>query len=127
MDQSPNLGLPYILAAQQQKHVTHNEAVRALDCVVQLTVLDRNLAAPPAVPVEGARYIVDVAPAGAWAGQAGRIAAFQDAAWIFYVPLEGWITWVADENVALVFDGAVWIPLTGGGASHAANRARVSP
>ena len=112
MDQTPNLQLPYILAAQQQKHVTHNEAVRALDCVVQLTVLDRNLAAPPALPLEGARYIVDVAPTGAWAGQAGRIAAYQDAGWIFYAPIEGWITWVADENVALVFDGAAWIPLT---------------
>ena len=29
MDATPNLGLPYILAAQSQKHVTHNEAIRA--------------------------------------------------------------------------------------------------
>ena len=122
MDQSPNLGLPYILAAQQQKHVTHNEAVRALDCMVQLTVLDRNLATPPALPLEGARYIVDAAPTGAWSGQAGRIAAYQDAGWIFYAPIEGWITWVADENVALVFDGAAWVPLTTSGSvtSHGA-------
>ena len=30
-DISPNLLLPYILAAQAQKHVTHNEALRLLD------------------------------------------------------------------------------------------------
>ncbi|HEY5829350.1 MAG TPA: DUF2793 domain-containing protein, partial [Hyphomicrobiaceae bacterium] len=28
MDSSPNLILPYIIAAQAQKHVTHNEALR---------------------------------------------------------------------------------------------------
>ncbi len=35
MDETPNLKLPYILPAQSQKHVTHNEALRALDAVVQ--------------------------------------------------------------------------------------------
>ena len=29
MDTSPNLALPYIIAAQAQKHVTHNEAILA--------------------------------------------------------------------------------------------------
>ncbi len=41
MSQTPNLALPYIQAAQAQKHVTHNEAIRALDAIVQLGVLDR--------------------------------------------------------------------------------------
>ena len=53
MDNTPNLGLPYIMAAQAQKHVTHNEAIRSLDAIVQLTVLDRDLSAPPGVPVDG--------------------------------------------------------------------------
>jgi Protein of unknown function (DUF2793) len=47
MDATSNLHLPFIVAAQAQKHVTHNEALRALDAVVQLAVLDRDLAAPP--------------------------------------------------------------------------------
>ena len=115
MTNSPNLNLPYLLAAQSQKHVTHNEALRALDCVVQLTVLDRNLAAPPATPAEGDRYIVAASPTGAWAGQTNTIAAFQDAAWLFYPPKEGWITWIADENIAVAFDGAAWTTLSGGG------------
>src|SRR5215470_3414221 len=90
MDATSNLNLPFIMAAQAQKHVTHNEALRALDAVVQLMVLDKDLAAPPGSPTEGARYIVAASPTGAWAGQAGRIAARQDGAWAFYAPQEGW-------------------------------------
>ena len=120
MTNTPNLNLPYLLAAQSQKHVTHNEALRALDAVVQLTVLDRNLAAPPVTPIDGDRYIVAASPTGAWAGQANNIAAYQDAAWLFYPPKEGWITWIADENIAVAFDGAAWTTLSGGVTAHSA-------
>ena len=115
MADTPNLGLPYILAAQSQKHVTHNEAIRALDAIVQLNILDRNLSAPPASPVEGDRYLVAAGPTGVWAGQAGKVAAFQDGAWIFYAPKEGWLAWIADENVALAYDGGAWVGFSGGG------------
>jgi hypothetical protein len=115
VDDTPNLGLPYIMAAQSQKHVTHNEAIRALDAMVQLAVLDRNLSAPPVAPAEGARYIVGGSPTGAWSGHAGKIAAFQDGAWMLYAPVEGWIAWIADEDVAVVWDGSTWSALTTGG------------
>ena len=115
MDDTPNLGLPYIMAAQSQKHVTHNEAIRALDAMVQLAVLDRDLSAPPVSPAEGARYIVGSSPTGAWSGHAGKVAAYQDGAWMLYAPVEGWIAWIADEDVAVVWDGATWSALTTGG------------
>lgn len=115
MADTPNLNLPYMLAAQAQKHVTHNEALRMLDAVVQLSVLDRHLATPPGSPADGDRYIVAASPTGAWSGQAAKIAAFQDAAWAFYAPDEGWLTWIADENVVAVFDGAAWVLLPSGG------------
>lgn len=108
MDSSPNLTLPYIIAAQAQKHVTHNEAIRGLDALVQLMVLDKDLAAPPGAPADGNRYIVAASPTGAWAGQAGRIAAWQDGAWEFFAPREGWLAWVADEDKLYVHDGAAW-------------------
>jgi len=114
VDATPNLSLPYIMAAQSQKHVTHNEAIRALDAIVQLSVLDRSLSTPPAAPAEGARYIIAAGPTGAWSGHAGKVAAYQDGAWMFYAPLEGWIAWVADENVAVVWSGSAWIALTTG-------------
>ena len=63
-----NLKLPYLLASQAQKHVTHNEALRLLDGLVQLAVLDRDLTAPPGSPADGDRYIVASGATGDWAG-----------------------------------------------------------
>lgn len=106
---TPNLALPYIIAAQAQKHVTHNEAIRALDALVQLSVADRDLATPPPSPLPGQRYIVGPAPSGGWASHAGKIAAFQDGTWEIYTPQTGWTVWVADENVLLAWNGTTWI------------------
>ena len=53
MSKNPNLKLPYIEPAQAQKHVTHNEALRYLDALIQLSVVNRDLSAPPTQPVEG--------------------------------------------------------------------------
>ena len=47
---SAHLALPFIMAAQAQKHVTMNEALRMLDGIVQLAILDRDLTTPPASP-----------------------------------------------------------------------------
>ncbi|MFM1816744.1 MAG: hypothetical protein RLZ98_3439 [Pseudomonadota bacterium] len=84
MDQSPNLKLPYITAAQSQKHVTHDEALRALDAIVQLAVADRDLAMPSESPSEGARYIVGDGASGAWAGWSGHVAVWQNGSWEAY-------------------------------------------
>ncbi|MDX2266139.1 MAG: DUF2793 domain-containing protein [Hyphomicrobiales bacterium] len=108
MSDTTHLSLPYIEAAQAQKHVTHNEALRALDAIVQLSVLDRDLTAPPGSPADGARYLVAASPTGAWSGQAGKIAAWQDGAWAFYTPKTGWAAWIADEQLFLVHNGLVW-------------------
>ena len=117
MDVTSNLELPFIMAAQAQKHVTHNEALRALDAVVQLMVLDKDLSAPPGSPADGARYIVAASPTGAWVGHAGHIAAYQDGAWAFHVPREGWLAWAADEDTLYVWTGSAWAAFSGGGGS----------
>ena len=109
MDDTPNLKLPIIAAAQAQKHVTHNEALRALDAIVQLAVETADLASPPTAPAEGARYIVAAGAVGAWSGMDGRIAAFQDGGWAFHVPCEGWVAWVTDTALLHVFDGGAWV------------------
>ena len=41
MTDTANLALPCIEGSQAQKHVTHNEALRVLDTLVQLAVLDQ--------------------------------------------------------------------------------------
>jgi Protein of unknown function (DUF2793) len=114
MDSTAKLGLPYILAAQAQKHVTHNEALRALDVIVHLVVLDRDLTDPPGVPGESDAYLVASPAGGAWAGHEGDVAAYQDGAWMFYAPRAGWLAWVGDEAQVIVFDGSVWQDGIGG-------------
>lgn len=111
MANSPQLQLPYIAADQAQKHVTHNTALRMLDALVQMAVKDRDLAAPPGAPSDGDRYIVAGSPTGAWAGHAGEIAAWQDGAWQFLTPREGWVSWVDDENVLVYHSGTAWARL----------------
>lgn len=108
-DVSPILALPLIQPAQAQKHVTHNEALRLLDVLVQPVVARRDLTAPPPDPAEGDRHIVGAAPTGAWAGQAQRIALFEGGAWVFLAPQPGWQAQVMQEGVAVVFDGAAWV------------------
>ena len=115
MDETTNLLLPYILSAQAQKHVTHNEALRKLDALVQISIVDRDLATPPASPADGARYIVAASPTGAWVGHTGKIAAWQDGAWAFYAPRTGWLAWIEDEASPVAWNGTAWT-LVGGGS-----------
>ena len=115
MDRSPNLSLPYLAAAQAQKHVTHNEALRALDAVVQVGVLSRALAEPPVSPSDGERYLIAAGPTGDWEGHAGELAAFQDGAWAFYAPQSGWLVWISDEEVLVAWSGTAWVTAGSGG------------
>lgn len=107
-ESTPLLGLPFILAAQAQKHVTHNEALLGLDALVQLSVLSRVVADPPASPQEGDRYLVAASATGDWAAMEDTIAAFQDGIWRHYSPMPGWRVWIDDESRFLVYDGTQW-------------------
>ncbi|HMQ41777.1 MAG TPA: DUF2793 domain-containing protein [Paracoccus sp. (in: a-proteobacteria)] len=106
-----HLALPFLMAAQAQKHVTHNEALRMLDAMVQLSVPTRTLAAPPASPAEGARYIVAAGATGLWAGWDGNVACWLDGAWMRFSPQPGWLAWVEDEAQAILWTGAAWAPM----------------
>ena len=112
MANTTNLQLPFLEAAQAQKHVTVNEALLALDTLVQPNVLDRDLTAPPGSPSDGDRYIVGSSATGAWAGKDFDIAVWQDGVWKFFDPVNGWFVWVQDEQVLLIYSGAVWQPFT---------------
>jgi len=109
MSETPNLLLPYIAAAQAQKHVTHNEALRLIDGLVQISVRDRNLAAPPGSPAEGDRYIVAPGATGLWAGWDGDVAMWADGAWLRLPARQGWFAWVEDEARALVRGASGWL------------------
>lgn len=108
MTETVNLGLPFIEGGQAQKHVTHNDALRILDTVVQIAVTDMVRTAPPVSPAEGDRYVVASGATGAWAGRVNAIAVWQDGAWAFTAPKAGWCLWsIADASI-FVFDGTTW-------------------
>ncbi|MDZ4136112.1 MAG: DUF2793 domain-containing protein, partial [Paracoccaceae bacterium] len=107
-DITTHLLLPYILASQAQKHVTHNEALRLLDAMVQLSVLDRTRTAPPASPTDGDRHIVASGATGLWVGWDLNVAFWVDGVWMRLVPRPGWLAWIADEAAFVVWNGSAW-------------------
>jgi hypothetical protein len=108
MEQTTNLKLPYIAPSQAQKHVTHNEAIRALDALVQLSAINRTTTFPPEDVLEGNRYIINAPAKGLWKGREGQIAAWQDGAWAFFTASEGWNVWIEDEKSFVVFHQKKW-------------------
>jgi hypothetical protein len=107
MTETVHLALPFIDAAQAQKHVTHNEALQLLDALTQLSVIERR-SAPPSAPAEGDRYLVEATATGVFAGAEGRIALWLAGGWIFLSPRAGWLVFVAAERKALLHDGSAW-------------------
>ncbi|QXN71220.1 hypothetical protein RCMAMADUCK_23 [Rhodobacter phage RcMamaDuck] len=115
MADTPNLVLPYIQASQAQKHVTHNEAIRLLDGMVQLAVLSRVLTAPPGSPVDGDRYIVASGATGAWASWDLNVAFWIDGAWVRLIPRVGWIAYSVADAAHYAWNGTAWVAFGGGG------------
>ena len=135
MSETTNLRLPYLAASQAQKHVTVNEGLRELDVLVQTAVESMALSAPPASPADGQVWIVGAAPTGAWVGCAGSLAAWQDGAWAFFVPKEGWRVWNRATGQMLIRQGGSWLPQQnfaaatlglGGAAGDATNRLSIN-
>lgn len=124
-DQSANLALPYIAAAQAQKHVTHNEAIRRLDAFVQLVLESATTTAPPAEPDEGARWYVPAGAAGAFAGHAGSIAAWEAGTFDFLPAAPGFLAFIRDEGRLALFDGGAWVSPFAASPHRAAVEARV--
>ncbi|SOE17810.1 uncharacterized protein DUF2793 [Hoeflea halophila] len=121
MTATPKLELPLLAAAQAQKHVTHNEALMALDALVHLSLKSRTELAPPPDPEDQSAYLVPDGAGGGFAGQDGRIATYIDGQWLFRTPRAGWLAFVESESAALVCNGTGWQPLGegGGGATPA--------
>lgn len=106
-DSSARLALPFILPAQAQKHVTHNEAIERLDLLVQLTVEEFGATAPPNQPADGAIWALGPAPTGAWDGEGDRLAARINGGWMFITPQPGWTAALGAE--LRIWDGTDWV------------------
>lgn len=117
MDHTPRLTLPFIMPSQAHKHITHNEAIQALDALVQPSVESRTLTTPPAVRLAGEAWIVPAGATGAWSGHATEIAAWQSGAWTFLDPSPGWQVYDRSDKTQLVFDAGTWTPLAALGSA----------
>jgi hypothetical protein len=108
MSATARLNLPYIAPLQAQKQVTYNEAMAALDQLVQPTVKSRTVTAPPGSPAPGDTYIVAPAATGAWTGKDGAFACWLNGAWSFRTPADGWLAYVVDTAQLAVCVSGVW-------------------
>ncbi len=116
---SPRLSVPYIVEGQDDKETAHSEGVNRFESIIQLSVLDRdivnpdNLGSPTAdVITNGDVYLVPSGGAGDFVGKDDDIAAYYDG-WLFFTPRKGWLCYVEDENLMLLFDGAAWVNFAG--------------
>ena len=107
-DTSATLSLPYLMPAQAQKHVTHNDALDRLDLVVQLVVSEFDATNPPASPNEGDCYAIGQTPTGEWVDNAGQLAVFQNGGWVYVTPQNGWIATTASGDIRLYSSGT-WV------------------
>lgn len=107
--------MPLLATQQSQKDVTHNDAIRRLDALVQLSVIDRDLTAAPGSPAEGDRYIVASGATGVWDDWDLNIAAYLNGGWVKLVPREGWLVFVTDENALVTYreDTGAWQVIAG--------------
>src|SRR4051812_44011899 len=111
MSASANLALPFIEGGELLADVTLNETLRLIDTLVQLAIVDRDLNAPSGSPAEGQRWIVKASPSptGAWAGHGNHVAAWQDEAWVFCTPRNGWLAYLIDEGALIAWNGTSWV------------------
>jgi len=120
MDATPRLQLPYIAPQQAQKQVTYNQAMRALDQLVQPAVKSRTIAMPPGSPAEGDTYVVGPAATGAWAGKDGQLASLLDGVWTFRTPADGWQLYVEDSAEIVIRQSGAWVSFVTNGGSAVA-------
>lgn len=129
MSNSLRIGLPFLDAAQAQKHVTMNEALARLDMAAAARVETMALASPPAAPVDGEAHLVPAAATGDWVGQDGNVAVFLNGGWDFIAPWAGWRLWVESVSGFAIYDGADWQvmsqPTSPGGALTALRQVEI--
>ena len=107
---TPKLGFSELSSAAANQTLA-NQTFDKLDQLVQLRVLDKDLATPPGSPADGAAYIVAASATGAWSGKEGQIAYWRSSAnaWSFLVAANGWLVWVDDEARRYSREGGSWV------------------
>ena len=100
--------LPYIMPAQAQKHVPHNQALNDLDILIHASAIDDTHSTPPTSAIEGDCHIIGADAVGDWAGRDGEIALMQDGIWRFIRPQTGLLVWVQATQTLKVYHAGDW-------------------
>lgn len=108
MANTVNLNLPLLAPGQANQTVVHNEALKMLDAIWQLSVISQEFDSPPGSPAEGDAYIVKAPGYGAWEDQGNKVAAFIEGAWQIFTPREGWQAFDKNTSTLVVFNGTTW-------------------
>lgn len=108
MSSTGRLGLPYIVTAQAQKEVTHNDGLNRLDAFVTPIILDI-VTAPPGSPTVGDLYIVGSSATGDFAGHENDLAQYLTGGWVFYTPFKWMDAVVESLDTRMAYDGSGWV------------------
>ncbi|MCH2547472.1 MAG: DUF2793 domain-containing protein [Alphaproteobacteria bacterium] len=109
MSSTGRLGLPYIVTAQAQKEVTHNDGLNRLDAFVTPVVADI-ASAPPGSPTVGDLYIVGASATGDFAGEEDKLAQYLTGGWVFYTPFKWMDAFVEASDSRYAYNGSNWVP-----------------
>jgi hypothetical protein len=82
--------------------------LQTLDVLVGGCVEEPPLASPPASPVIGESYIVDVDASGDWSGNSQSIAAFTSGGWRFIGPLDGMTVYIRSTGNWAAYRAGSW-------------------
>ena len=96
---------------QAQKHITHNESIKRIDTLTQLSVLSKSINSTPVSPQVNDQYIIGTSPTDEWTGRANEITVYTDAGWEFITPKMGWLVWIIDEQNFSVYLNDIWEPI----------------
>lgn len=99
--------LPFLSVNQSQKETSYNEAIRILDLMGHLRILDRNLSVPPSSPSDGDCYLIAGGASGDWVGQSNKLALYYSG-WDFVTPFAGIVAYVSDEKQFIYYNGTSW-------------------
>ena len=107
-ENTAKLSLPYLLMQQAEKEVTHNEALDILDFFAASTFISI-LNSPPSSPANGDTYVIGDTPSDLWAGNAKKIAYYNENKWLFITPFEGLkLVKTSGEKTEYIYDSGLW-------------------
>jgi hypothetical protein len=98
MTTTAKIGIEMLAEGQSGAEITVNEGLVLLDAMVQCTVLEVDLNAPPGSPTNGDVYFLYGGSAsGAWSGHDNEFAVYFDG-WRFIAPGEGWLLFNEEDG-----------------------------